>query len=290
MTRLLIVFQDLPVFSEVIECYGRAAARLGSVSIAVSDEWSADRREWADPENIILFWGGHPSIPPGRRARCALRYTESSGAPDGLIPNQRVELEWLEANGRAFDIVFVGTPAVKAAVESHCKRTVAVPIGYDAGAMGIPDWDAKKVRDFTFYGSLMGRRQWIIPLLKKTFGSRISIVHKFGRIRQKALNCARTILYVGHSVEPGFPGMRLWQAIATSAALVTEDRDAWPAVPWRHYIPIPNAREEAPGEFIASMENALHNDLGAIAKRAHEELSTYTVDRCIADITREFAA
>lgn len=290
MTRLTVVFQDLPVFSEVAECYRRAAARLGSVRVEEAGAWSADRREWGDPENVILFWGGHPQIPSNRRAQCALRYTESSGVPDGLIPNQRAEQDWLAQNGPAFDVVFVGTPAVKDAVELYCRKAVALPIGYDAGTMGLPDWDAKKVRDVTFYGSIMGRRQWIIPLLDKTFGSRISLIHKFGRIRQKALNGSRTILYVGHSLEPGFPGMRLWQAIATSAALVTEDRDAWPAVPWRHYVPIPNAREEAPAEFIEYVENALNQDLATIARRAHEELSPYTVDRCIKDLLKEFPA
>jgi hypothetical protein len=289
MTRLIVVFQDLPVFSEAMECHRRAAARLGFVCIEESGAWAANRLEWNDPGNVILFWGGHPQIPSNRRARCALRYTESSGPPEGLIPNQRAEQDWLVKNGRAFDVVFVGTPGVKAAVEQNCKRTVAVPIGYDAGTMGIPDWNAKKSRELCFYGSLMGRRQWIIPFLGSRLGHRFHMVHKFGRLRQKTLNGSRAILYVGHSKEPGFPGLRLWQAIATSAALVTEDRDAWPAIAGRHYVPIPEAREDNPEELAASIESALDQPLQDIARKAHEELSTYTVDRCLSDyVMKEF--
>lgn len=285
---LICVFPELPVFSETMECYRRAAARLGCVRVEDASTWSWRRPEWQDPTNVILFWGRPGEIPAPRRARCALRYTESSGPPEGLIPNQKAEQDWLQKNGRAFDVVFVGTPAVKAYVESFCKKTVAAPIGYDAGTMGIPDWNAKKSRELCFYGSFMGRRQWIIPFLGSRLGHRFHMVHKFGRLRQKTLNGSRAILYVGHSKEPGFPGLRLWQAIATSAALVTEDRDAWPAIAGRHYVPIPEAREDNPEELAASIESALDQPLQDIARTAHEELSPYTVDRCLKDLMKEF--
>jgi len=289
MTRLICVFQELPVFAEVAECHRRASERLGFVRIDNARSWSAHRREWDDPENVILFWGGHPGIPPVRRARCALRYTESSGSRDGLISNQQAEQGWLEKNGKAFDVVFVGTPAVKVHFEPFCKKTVAAPIGYDAGTMGLPDWNAQKSFGLCFYGSLMGKRQWIVPFLQKRLGSRFSLIHKFGMPRQNVLNRSRGVLYVGHSSEPGFPGLRLWQAMATSAALVTEDRDAWPAVPWRHYVPIPEAREDDPEKLVTSLENALSQPLVDVARKAHEELAPYTVDRCLSEyVMKEF--
>lgn len=281
--RYIYVFPPLAVFREVQACYRRAAFCFDWIRVEDLSDWSPKRSEWKDPGNCIVFWGCHPRIPDGRAAKCALRYTESAGPVQGLIVNQRAEMECIALLGKVPDIVFVGTPAVKTILEPFCRKVVVAPIGYDAVVMGIPDWSRPKHGDVCFHGTPVGRRTWLIPILKSRLGSRFQVISKMGRSRQEAVNRCKAALYVGHSEEPGFPGMRLWQAVATSAALITEARDAWPAVPGRHYIAIPPARENDPEAFIGDLEKALQQPLLEIARMAHEELSKYTIEKCIAD-------
>ena len=89
----------------------------------------------------------------------------------------------------------------------------------------------------------------------------------------------RAELYIGHSEDIGV-GLRLWQALPSSAAFVTEDRDAWPASPGRHYVAVGHARMECPGALVDELERALKLPLADIARAAHEDLSKYTVERC----------
>jgi len=76
--------------------------------------------------------------------------------------------------------------------------------------------------------------------------------------------------------------MRLWQSIASSAALISERRDAWPAVPGKHYVSIEPATKTNLRRFLSELDYVLnHYPLEDMAKLAHEELSLYTIDRCM---------
>lgn len=181
----------------------------------------------------------------------------------------------------AVDIVFAGCPAAAEWLRPNCRKVALGPIGYDPVVMGTPNWLAKKQYDLVFYGTPTGRRKWILPEIAKRRGFRFARFNAFGRDRTSFLNSSRAVLHVGHSDEPGFPGMRLWQAIASSAALLTEPRDAWPAVAGRHYVELPKPAEDRIGEFLDAIERALSGPLENTARVAHEELSKYTVERCM---------
>ena len=114
------------------------------------------------------------------------------------------------------------------------------------------------------------------------------MIHFFGPYgpeRKLIYEKCRANLYIAHSDEPSFPGFRIWQSIATSSALVTEKRDAWPAMAGKHYVELPEAKREDIGKFIGQLEQALKLPLTEIARRAHAELCAFGVERVMQYIT-----
>lgn len=276
------IFKPVSVFAETRACYALAAKRLGWMSVDDGLEWNRDRAEWRDPEVMLIFWGFLPEVPEGRSAALGIRYTESIGSPSDLIENQRAEQERLVALSGKLDIVFTGAPSNLCFIDKFCRRTALMPAGYEAAVMGMPDWSASKKHDLAVYGTEAGRRQWIMPALRQRFGERLLDIQAYGAGRKAALDTCRAVLYVGHSSEAAFPGMRLWQAISSSAALITERRDAWPAVPGKHFLEVEPAVQGNSDLFVDAVDRELAGkDLRAVAVDAHDHLSEYTAERCM---------
>jgi len=286
--RYIYVFPPSVLFDEVAECYRRAGRRLGWMTVENEiNLWIPTRKDWYDPETVVVFWGGLPEIiPPQRKAKCVFHYIESipTGDPQKMIGPQR---EWLERHlkrAKEPDLFLIGTPSAQAFLAPLCNKVALMPIGYDPTVMGVPNWNCPKIFDVGFCGTVIGRREWIIPALKKRFGRRFLEISPntrplVGRNRSNMYDLCRAELYIGHSEDIGV-GLRLWQALPSSAAFVTEDRDAWPAVLGRHYIGVPHARAECPDVLVDDLEQALKLPLADIARAAHEDLSKYTVERC----------
>lgn len=275
------VFPRNRVFEEIEACYRHAAARIPWMSVGTLSHWSAANPGWMDEGLFLVFWGSFPSLPEDRLARVAHRYTESAGPTQGLIPNQQAQQQRIIDSGQEPDLILAGSPVLLEILRPHCRRITLYPIGYEPEVMGVPDWSAYKVYDYGFHGTPVGRRVEILALLKSCLGRRLLEIQIFGRRRKQSLDVCLADLHVGHSSEPSFPGMRLWQAIATSSAIVTEKRDAWPALEGRHYVAIDHFNPEDPGKFLTAIEASLHQPLLQIARIAHDELSSYRVARCM---------
>lgn len=275
------VFPQDAAFAEIAACYRAAAARLGWMSVEGLEDWSPYRLDWRNPEIAAVFWGRLPEIPADRSVKVVLRYTESVGRPEALVENQRREIREFIPRAGLPDLVITGCPAAAEFMAPFCRNTAHAPVGYDAETMGTPEWYAVKEFDLVFYGTPVGRREWILPAVEKRLGRRFLWIGCFGAERKTAVERARYVLHVGHSAEASFPGMRLWQAAATSAALITEKWDAWPAAAGTHYVELAPAAEESLDVFLDALENALGEPHGETAWRAHEDLSRYTVERCV---------
>jgi hypothetical protein len=279
------VFPSDPFLGEIRDCYRSAARRIPWMSVDDISYWHPDRPEWGDRERVVIFWGASPGwIPRHRRAAAVLRYTESVGIPEGLNPVQRQLVEQFSACSEAFDMLLGGTVTVADFWSGKYKMTAFAPIGYEPEILGRPDWSTPKIADFAFRGNLIGRRMYIMKKLQKSFLN-INWIHSFGLERKFQLDKTLIDLYIGHSSDLSFPGMRLWQGISSSAALVMEPRDAWPAVAGRHYIEIPEADPDLFGFFVEKLRELLRDTaaLRLIAETAHKELSAYTIDRCMED-------
>jgi len=285
--RYIHVFPPVAHYSEAYACYRAASARLDWLSAETWTTWSASRPEWQDPNVAVIFWSyislPHilQMIPPKRAAAIALWYSESIGEAGKLNPGLGEVLRVFMGHMKMFDAVFVGTPSAEKFLRPHCRKITVDPLGYEPEVMGTPDWSKPKDHDLVFYGSPYGRREWILPALDKHFGKRMLLVPNatYGIERKRLCDGCRAILHVGHSEELSVPKFRLWQAVATSAALVAETGDAWPAVPGRHYVELPMAKQDHMGEFVEEIEKALRLPLEAIARKAHEDLSKYTIER-----------
>lgn len=282
--RYVHVFPSDPFLSEIRDCYRSAARRLPWMVVHDLAAWSSSREDWQDPELVVIFWGCLPTgvIPERRRSALVARYTESVGLPEGLNAVQRQIVERYTADADVPDLLLGGTPTVADFWSGKHRATAFAPIGYEPEILGRPDWTTPKTIDFAFRGTLIGRRLYILKKLQKSF-PRLGSIHSFGLERKFQLDRALIDLYIGHSSDLSFPGMRLWQGIASSAALVTEPRDAWPAVAGRHYIEVPEVDPDLFGFFVENLRELLQDTaaLRSIAETAHKELSVYTVDRCM---------
>jgi len=281
--KTTIVFPgEPPCFTEFERAYQKTVQGLPEVSLDRLNRWPPDRPEWQDPAFAIVFWCRLPKVIPRKRAaRCILYHLESSGIPTDLSHGQKALLEDFLERSRQPDLFLVTTPAAESFWAPRVRRVAVAPIGFDAETMGVPNWSQEKTHDVGYCGTLVGRREWILPILSKHLGPRLRIITECCLEMRRIFNSCRIMLHVAHSEEPGFPTLRIWQAISTSAALVTERRDAWPAVSGRHILQIPPARKEDPGDFLSGIEEALRMPLLRIARLAHEELSLYTVERSI---------
>jgi hypothetical protein len=179
-----------------------------------------------------------------------------------------------------FELIICHTPTVEKFLKPHARRTAVVPIGYEPGTLGTPDWSCPKTADIGYCGSAVGRRMGIVPFLEGRLKGMFRHFGAWGLDRKAIYDSCRTALYIGHSSEQSFSTSRLWAAIATSATLLTEPRDAWPAVAGRHYIELPKA-DDTERFYEALVKTLERNDLPEIARRAHEELSAYTIERCM---------
>ena len=273
------VFPKNIVFDEIFACY-RASSQWNPWMSAVQE----DPRNLPvdDPSAFIVFWQALPEIlNRPTAAKKALRYTESMNVDPSRPENQKRHFEHFEAAARNVDCVIAHTPTAVGILEKYAKHVILVPIGYESSVYGVPDWTVTKTADIGFYGSMVGKRGAVIEAMAERFGRRLRTFNSFGWARKADLDRCRMTLYVGHCEDPSFATTRLWQAVAGSAALATEGRDAWPAFPDRHYVRLPKADPGNMGPFLDSLERALAGNLEAVAQTAHIELSKFTVKECM---------
>lgn len=284
-------FPDVPAFRELFESYRAASKNLpwmSAVPAAETLRWAEESPVAGRGRLLVILWGAaslEGGKLPGKGALVAVRFTETYARPEDTTPDQARWFAEFSARRSEYDLVVVHSPSVYAGIAPGVRRAVLSPIGYQADVMGRPDWEKPKDWDAAGYGTPVGRRTWLMPRVREHLGKRYrDVTGNFGRERKLLLDQARAILYVNHSRAAAFGTSRLWQAVASSAALLIGRCDAWPAVEGRHYVALPWAEEGEVGAYLGALEEALgRDDLAAIARRTHEELSRYTVRRCLED-------
>lgn len=280
--RYIHVFPVSEFFRELRDCYSSASTRLTWMSAENLSDWTPDRPEWSDPDLVLVFWGRFPIVSDRRRATLVFRYTESVGDPELLAQVQRDLMQDFATRAHVPDLLLAGCPAVADYWSRLCRAVAVAPIGYEPAVLGRPDWGARKKFPVGYRGHFIERRTWATRWLQQKLGPRFHWIHGFGLDRKRELDACSVDLYIGHSIEYGFPGARLWQSIASSAALATERRDVWPAVPGRHYVELPVFDHDDRGKFLSAIRETFERaPLEQISRTAHAELSTYTVDRCM---------
>lgn len=283
--RYIHVFPRSAVFDELKAAYGSASSRMPWMSVESLEDWGPDpeRLEWWAPENVLIFWGLLPAhVPANRTASFVFRFTESVGDPELLSAGQLESMVSFVTRAKEPDLVLCGNATIADYWSCLCRKVAVAPIGYEKSVFGEPDWGVEKCFDVSFRGSHVERRTWLMEAIRTKFEDKFLWIKSFGLERQKMLNQCRVDLYLGHCQDYSFPGMRLWQNIASSAALVSERRDAWPAIPGKHYVSVEPATKTNIKRFLSELEYTIsHYPLAEMAKTAHQELSLFTIDRCM---------
>jgi hypothetical protein len=264
--------------------YRAEAARTPWMSFVARDYWNEIVRHpaWTAERNFWILWSGatYP-IPPAekRKSKIALYYGEAIGSPPDMVSFQVQYNGAFKKTARSFDQIFIDTPtAVKFLKQWHPHVDLA-PVGYDP-VMGAPDWKTEKPYDIGIYGTFTGRRLRVWPALKKRFGAKLLDVNGlWGAERTAKLNQCRCTVLIAHSSYTSGSTLRLWQAAASSAALLKEKDDFWPSVAGRDFLEIPRFEDCSVDAVIAAIESHLKGNLTTIAKSMYDNASKWTVRR-----------
>jgi hypothetical protein len=266
--------------------YAAMSQRVPWVSVITPREFVEQRktlRYMNDDRFMYILWHTMPQMidPPSERgARLAHRYTELIGDFDGLL-NHRKALSEFTNKIHYYDLVFVHNNYAKDYFKKYTSNVHIAPLGYDRDVLGSPNFEAEKEHDMVFYGGVIGKRKLLVDLRDKMARELYLMPGNYGLDRHKVLNRSKAVVHTQQVDKSAFATMRLWQTIASSAAMLLEPIDAFPAVPGRHYVEIPSITAGNIDTVAGTVDDILENtDLLAIAKRAHEELAHMTVRYC----------
>jgi hypothetical protein len=184
-----------------------------------------------------------------------------------------------------YDGIFVHSQFARDLIRRHIQNTFFTPIGFEKRVFGEPAY-AGKLYDVVWYGSYNvaapGKRALVHQIARKLKCKFHDISGAFLSDRQKLLNKSRLILHIQYYKGTSFTSMRLWQAVGSSAVMLIEPMDTFPAEPGKHYIQIPEINEDNIPQIAAAIDKAAaRSDLIDIARKAYGDLSQYTYRRCM---------
>jgi len=289
--RYLHVFPESSAYADTYQSYKKSEAKMAWMEVLSSSQWPKRKNaSCADPSVFVIFWGHSASdITTDRKCQIGVHYSESLAPIEALKtfePNQHRQFEGFIRHSGLIDFVFAHTPMAADQLKQYVppEKVVLAPTGYDPDVMGHPDWNVPKVHDLVHYGSPTYRRRTATALIQSHLRHKVSnLTNKYGRDRQGALNQSKAILTIQHIPKLAFPTFRLWQAVASSAPLVIEPADAWPAIAGKHYLQIPWVDASSVEKVAVQLDEALLDAgrLLQLARQAYEDLSKYTPGYCM---------
>jgi len=288
--RYLHIFPDYSSYADVYQSYKKAAEKLAWMEVLLLGEWPKRKdAACADPALCVIFWGHNVGVAVDRKCLVGLHYSESLASLEDLKAFERNQYRQFDEFLKRIDFVdfvFAHTPLAVEQMKWYIphEKIVLAPTGYDPDVMGRPDWSIPKIHDLVHYGCPTYRRRTATALIQSRLHHKVSnLTNKYGRDRQSALNRSKAILTIQHTPKLAFPTFRLWQAITSSASLVIEPIDVWPALPNQHYLQIPWVDQASADKVAAQLDEALAdaNRLAGLARRAYEDLSKYTPGYCM---------
>jgi hypothetical protein len=201
-----------------------------------------------------------------------------------MLPDHAMAWSEFSSRAREYDLVLGHTPFSAAELTRRLGMHAEIfPVGFEP-TFGSPDWSVSKNHAYSYYGSFVGKRTWAIPAIARVLGDRL--VDKTGTFwgLGDALRHTLATLHVMHSDVDIFSTWRIWTALQSGAAMVSEPADLWPLIPEVHYTTIPTITEENV-ETVAGRLKMLISEpsiLKETARRAWSDLGpAYTVDKCI---------
>jgi len=237
---------------------------------------------YQDPDILWILWGmREPGPRDKRKGLVASVYVEPIGAADAMLPSHVLEWNSLVDQRQRLDAVFANSPHMSHLCAKQLPSFV-LPIGWNPAVTGCPRWGAAKHDDYIYYGLSCGRRVTVVPRVLDEMAYHVKDVSgAFGRGLLGRLDNAKASLYIAHS-NAIYSAWRIWQTIATSAALVAEcGCDPWPMVDGEHYIPFDRIDDDNVQRVMEDLVDIVkHVNLLQVARRAHDDLGPeFTLER-----------
>lgn len=278
--RYIISFSGGPAFSDVQAMYERYAEGVDWMDIIVHTQLTDKMIQ--DERAIIVMWGVLPPLPPTRRkAKFVHVYSEALDEdPKNMLDNHQ---RWLKGSRDRFelaDAAFGHTPWMAGRISS--APGFVLPVGWGPQTMGEPNWSCSKTRRFAYVGAMAGKRRWALPAMSMLLGDALGDVSgSWGVFLHRALNQSWANLYLSHSDIQSFSTFRIWQTLASSAALIAESgRDCWPMTE-EMYVCIPTLTPENASNVARDLLEIHESEFAMTSRRLHEGLSHFTIDYVI---------
>jgi hypothetical protein len=277
-----VVPDDWGAYVDIKACLESLATRRRSTRVITPNEF-LNSRSWAKDTFFVSWALFDPLTERGHRSyKIAYVYSEALDANQSkLLPAHLSHWRSFAGLKHKFDAVFAHTPRAAEIVKATGLPTFVMPAGWDASAMGVPRWRCPKHHTVAYHGSMVGRRELIVPYLKEGIDGFEDVTGLFGRGLLGRLDVTRASLYIAHSMVESFSTWRLWQVASTSAALIAENGDTWPFEAGKHFVPIDHMTLDNAKEVTHEISGWLRSRdrLNDIANEAHKLAQRYTVDR-----------
>jgi hypothetical protein len=242
----------------------------------------------ADERNFVCLWGVRSPLPPPiRKAKFVQVWSEAFDTnPRKLISAHPGWLRQVQALIPLLDGLFCHTPWMAKMMAVEGVPSLVLPVGWAAETMGEPVFDGFKKHGFMSLAKSVGhhaaKRGWAVPMMKEALGEKFfDGTGLWGRRALSAMNESVGYLYISHSDIQSFSTFRIWQAVATSAALIAEGgRDCWP-MEEEDYVPIPTLTKESIPEVCESLLGNSDEFYLDKARGLHEKLRYMTIDHVV---------
>jgi hypothetical protein len=193
----------------------------------------------------------------------------------------RAHKDWLVAAQRGLrhlDAAFGHTPWMTEQLGQHVGSGHVLPMGWDPEVFGAPRYHHDKHYHLAYIGVLAGKRSWLVPQMSRVLGDHFfNATGCWDNRAMEVFNRARANLYVSHSDIHSFSTFRIWQTVASSAAMIAEEgRDCWPMTD-EMYIGIPTLTRENAEEICLALKDISDEEFLAKSAALHEGLAHFTI-------------
>jgi hypothetical protein len=281
----IITFRVGPAYRDAIRLYTKIAEQHDWLECIPEPELLERMEEIAaDERNFVVMWGVWAPRPPADRKAIFTRVF-SEALNTEARPMIRAHRDWLVAAQRGLrhvDAAFGHTPWMAEQLARHAGRGFVLPMGWDPDIFGSPKWDSPKHYRLSYVGVLAGKRSWLVPMMAEQLGDHFfNATGCWGNRIIEVFNQSRANLYVSHSDIQSFSTFRIWQTVASSAALIAESgRDCWPMTE-EMYIGLPMLTKENARVVCEGLKYIPDEDFIAKSRALHEGLAHFTIEHIV---------
>lgn len=271
-------------FADIRAAYSAMSRQKPWLLVIDTSEFRDALKEMRDTNAVFVHWSpgsiASGELPVDRTAHVLPVYSEALDCDASiLLSEHRTDLDRFVSSASMFDGFFAHTPWM---VEQLSSLTgldgLVLPVGWHP-VMGDPDWDCPKETLALFFGSVVGRRSQILPVLERDVPLTICR-GVYGPDIIQRMNRSVSTVYVAHSRVQSFSTWRIWQALCSSSVLVAEPGDWWPLTD-EMCFELPRITDDTLDEAVQMLSQMSPTAALERARVLHESLRHFTTEFCL---------